>query len=521
MQTLTPPPAPARGRPGSTLGLEQLRTAVTCVVAGGLIALAVPPLGWWPAGIAGVALWALLLADQPWPRRARRTWLVAACWLAPMMVWMWDLTAPGYVVATVSFAGYFAIAAIAVPPGPGRWVALPGAIVLAEFARWSFPFDGVPLATLAMGQASSPLAQVARIGGAVAVAAAVVVAGVAVAAAVRRQWVPAAVAAATVAAALGLAAVAPQGTVIDTIDVAAVQGGGPQRTRAGTTDATEVFRRHMQATTTIGDQAGRPVDLVVWPENVVAVDGAFVDSPVQQEISALAAEVGAPIVVGVTERVSRTEFLNASVVLLPDGTVGERYDKVLRVPFGEYVPLRSIVERLAPNSGLPRRDARAGTTPAVVASPVGPLGVAISWEVFFTPRARDGITNGGEVLLNPTNGSSYWLTQVQTQQVASSQLRAIENGRWVVQAAPTGFSAIVAPDGTVIERTDVSEQKVLVHTVERRQGLTWATATGPGPLLALAIAAVAAGWVWQRRRTPTSTGGAAVTPPATPSPARH
>ena len=69
------------------------------------------------------------------------------------------------------------------------------------------------------------------------------------------------------------------------------------------------------------------------------------------------------------------------------------------------------------------------------------LAVVISWEVFFGGRARDGVKHGGQVLLNPTNGASYTGTIVQTQQVASSRLRAIETGRWVVQAAPTGLLA--------------------------------------------------------------------------------
>ena len=69
--------------------------------------------------------------------------------------------------------------------------------------------------------------------------------------------------------------------------------------------------------------------------------------------------------------------------------------------------------------------------------------------MFFGGRARDGVKAGGEVLLNPTNGASYTGTIVQTQQVASSRLRAIETGRWVVQAAPTGFSEFVTPDGDV------------------------------------------------------------------------
>ena len=127
------------------------------------------------------------------------------------------------------------------------------------------------------------------------------------------------------------------------------------------------------------------------------------------------------------------------------------------------------------------------------------MGVTISWEVFFADRARDAIGNGGEVLLNPTNGSSYWLTQVQTQQVASSRLRAIETGRWELQAAPTGFSALVDPDGALLERTSISEQAVIEATIQSREGNTLSTIVGPWPMLVLAAAAIAIGWTLQRR----------------------
>ena len=88
---------------------------------------------------------------------------------------------------------------------------------------------------------------------------------------------------------------------------------------------------------------------------------------------------------------------------------------------------------------------------------------------------------GGEALLNPTNGASYTGTIVQTQQVASSRLRAIETGRWVAQAAPTGFSEFVTPDGDVIDRTAVSEQAVIRHQIELRTGRTWYVTLGDAP----------------------------------------
>jgi len=136
---------------------------------------------------------------------------------------------------------------------------------------------------------------------------------------------------------------------------------------------------------------------------------------------------------------------------------------------------------------LPSRDLLPGAGPAVLDTSVGRLGVSISWEVFFEHRTRDAARDGAQVLLNPTNGASYWLTIVQSQQIASSRLRALETGRWLLQAAPTGFSAVIDAQGRVLERSGVSEQAVLHATVELREGDTWATRFGPWPLLAMAL----------------------------------
>jgi apolipoprotein N-acyltransferase len=112
------------------------------------------------------------------------------------------------------------------------------------------------------------------------------------------------------------------------------------------------------------------------------------------------------------------------------------------------------------------------------------------------------VRNGVQMLVNPTNGSSYWLTIVQTQQVASSRLRALETGRWVLQAAPTGFSALITPSGRVIDRTAVSEQRVVEGSVELRGGKTIAVRVGDWPMLILALALIAGGHVVRRRAAP-------------------
>ena len=195
-------------------------------------------------------------------------------------------------------------------------------------------------------------------------------------------------------------------------------------------------------------------------------------------------------------------------MITPDGEVTSRYEKVRRVPFGEYVPGRSLLEGLgAPLDQIPS-DAIAGRGPARIELPDGTrLGVMISWEVFFGNRARDAAD--GEILINPTNGSSYTGTIVQTQQVASSRLRAVETGRSVVQVSPTGFSAFISPDGNVSQRTNVSERKVITADVQPRSGSTWYTELGDAPwVLAVVVLLVVAVWfgTWKPRRT-------AVTPP--------
>jgi apolipoprotein N-acyltransferase len=489
-------------------GGSRWSTVAMGLLAGLCLAASVPPWGWWPLAFVGVAIWDRLIADQGWRTRFGRTWIVCAAWLFPALLWMWDLTPPGYVIACASYAAYFGTAVALAPGGRGRWVAFPGAVMLAELARWSFPFGGVPLANLALSQADAPLRYTVRVGGALLLVIVVVVGGMALSAATQRRWKPAAIMTAVVVA-LGIGGyVAPRGHAVDTIDVALVQGGGPQRTRASETDEEDVLQRHLDAS----ELVKTPVDFVLWPENVVNIEGRIEDHEWFDDLQQLARRLDATLSVGVVEGVDDDSFRNAQIVFDPDGELRDRYDKVRVVPFGEYVPLRALLEKIAGSSGLPERDVEPGSGPGVLDTKFGKIGVVISWEVFFQNRGREAIgAGGGRLLANPTNGSSYWLTQVQTQQVASSRLRALETGRWVTQVAPTGFSAFVTPDGEVLDRTGVSEQAVIQRTVELREGQTIATRMGEWPFLLLALATYPVGWFIERRRPSSAQGGAVET----------
>lgn len=469
--------------------------------AGALTALSLPPWGFWPLAFIGIVLFDVALGATPSRgERIRLGALFGAGWMYLGMGWMIQLTAPGYIAAGLIFTTFHAAAAGIAPTGRWRVLGRPAAHTLVEAIRLSLPFGGVPLATLGVSQVGGPLAGVARVGGVILLTWVTFQIGFALAnlRTSRREEPHALIGVLTALAIVLMAVVAPTGSSTgETLDVAAVQGGGQQGTTALEVPSSLVTERHLEATRAI--QVDDALDFVLWPENTIDVNDLsstevfenFANSEIRELVAAEAARLGVPIAVGITEDAMTDEprFTNAHVVVTPEGEIVSRYDKVRRVPFGEYVPLRGLIESVS--SAVDRvGEAVAGTErafldlPATEAHPDGVrLATVISWEVFFGGRAREGVKDGATAILNPTNGSSYTGTIVQTQQVASSRLRAIETGRWVVQAAPTGFTAIIDHNGTVLQRTSVSERNVLHATIDLRDGNTWYTSIGDGPFI--------------------------------------
>ena len=456
--------------------------------SGAFVAFSLPPWGWWPLAFIGIAIFARITTSGITRKRTQFLLgtIFAFGWFAPGMCWMWFLTPPGYVIAVILFAAFHGVASVVGSRSMYPLVALPLAHALAETFRFSFPFGGVPLASLAISQSASPLVGIVRIGGPLLLTFCVLQIGFALSQlVVAPKMKHLAVFGAIVALVVCAGIVAPNGSDTgETRTIAAVQGGGPQGTLAINTNPRDVVERHLAATRAI---TSTNLDMVIWPENVIDV-ADFYDSVERTEIAEQAARLNAPFVVGITEDMNARYFTNAQIVVNEDGTLGDRYDKVRRVPFGEFVPLRGLLETLgAPVDRIPR-DALAGSDIAQLQVDDTTVGVVISWEVFFSGRANEGVEAGGSLLVNPTNGSSYTGTILQTQQIASSRLRAIENGRWLVQVSPTGFSAFISPTGEVFDRTGVSEQRVLERTINLRSGRTLYSNLGDLPFIVLMVA---------------------------------
>lgn len=510
-------PSPERRPRDSAVGPVLLRrrgVRAALVVVGGLLAAAsLPPFGFWPLGPIGLAVWFLASENQRSRGRLLLGWLFALGQLGPSLAWATDFTKIGYVVLVPVEAIPFALAGLLVPARRGRSLAFPAAVTLAEAARDRFPFGGLPIGSMVLGQVGGPLLPAARLVGGLGLLALAALAGVGLAHLARsggRAWrrraghlasPPARPALGTLGAGVTALALvvgfavggrfAPAGgRPIGSVPVAGVQGGGPRGLRAVLGGQVGVFSRHLRLTETIHPGPS----LVLWPEDVVALSGPLAGSPKAAALAAQALRLHATVLAGVTEPVGSTRFLNEVVAWSPSGRIIGRYEKVHRVPFGEYVPDRAFFSHLVSLADVPR-DAIPGHGPGFLRTPAGPLGIMISYEVFFSSRSRPAVAAGAEVLLVPTNTASYTTSQIPTQELAASRLRAVEEGRNLVQVSPTGFSAFVSPSGTVSQRSNLGKPALIEATVPLRRGETIFQRLGPHPWLALLGLLLVLGWV--------------------------
>ena len=482
-----------------------------------LVGLSVPPFGWWFLAWIGFAGLASILPGRPAKQRVAIGFGVGLGQYVLGLWWVHEFSVPGW-IALMILSALFTTAAVAlVPTGRRRGIVLglPGFLVLADWLRDRYPIGGFPLGGISLGQAASPLAPSLRVGGSLLLTGLTVLAGVALAEvvfaarswwALRSPWTTspragsdarwsslAAVGLATsVAVVVVIGGVGPSGAGgrLLPLHVALVQGGGSRGTRAIYTNPETVFQRHLAASSALQP----PLDLVVWPEGVLQSHVPYTTTTDAQSVADLARSTGATVLVGVEQDVGVRHYLNELVAWSPGGQIVAAYRKNHLVPFGEYIPDRSLVDKFFDVKDVPF-DAIAGHGPGIIQTPAGPLGVMISYEVFFDGRARGAVRSGGQLLVVPTNTASYRSTQVPTQEVAAARLRAWETGRWTLQVTPTGYTAVISPAGRVVQKTRLDAQQVIEATVPLETGRTWYVTAGDTPFALAALLLAGAAWV--------------------------
>jgi apolipoprotein N-acyltransferase len=409
---------------------------------------------------------------------------------------------PLVIVQAVYLAGFGAVAAsvlrrrAARPAGFGSpiWCALlvAAAWVAADWLRGTWPLGGFTWGGLGYTQhANGLLLPIASVAGVWAVTFVVVLVNVLLMEAGIALWSgrrPRAILAVGIATAAALLPAAiplpvPGGRPLD---VAVVQGSVP---RALVSDrllqTSEVAASHIRLHRTL---AGDPPDLAVWPENALAEDPAA-DSVLGSAVSAAVREVGAPALIGALRALPDGGYANQTLLYDGSGSILSRYTKVHLVPFGEYVPWRGLfgwAERYRGGNvdlvpGTTVHDFRvAGTI----------VGTPICFENTFPDLFRRFVHLGASVMIVTTNDSSYLLTEASREHTIFSQLRAVETGRWVVQAAISGESALVDPHGRVVARTGLFQRTILRASVPTGSAMTLYVRFGDWFPAACALASV-------------------------------
>ncbi|MCV7215152.1 apolipoprotein N-acyltransferase [Mycobacterium crocinum] len=522
---------------GSRL-LNWVRTALpprlfrllVAVTAGLLLCISFPPIGWWWSAVVSFALlsWVLVHPKTTAAGGLGYGFLFGLAFYIPLIPWISGLVGPvpWLALATMEalFPALFGWLAVTVRRVPGwpLWFALVWSA--QEWLKSTVPFGGFPWGIVGFGQTTGPFLSLVQLGGVPLLSFAVALLGTCLAALVfeiARWWqhsgpakpaghvslsglllpglcitavlLTTAVAAPQVRRAAGGAGNEP------TVTVAAIQGSVPRLGLDFNSQRRAVLDNHVRQTLQLADdvRAGRAPQpqFVIWPENSSDID-PMTNSDAAQQISVAAQAIGAPILVGAV--VARPDWTpdnptasNTVVVWDPVNGPGERHDKQIIQPFGEYLPWRGFFRHLssfADRAGyfVP------GNGSGVVHAAGVPVGVATCWEVIFDRALRESVRNGAQLLAVPTNNATFD-QNMSEQLLAFARARAVEHDRYVVVAGTVGISSVIAPDGAELARTQFFSPAYLDMTVRLKTSETPATRRGPliqGVLVAAAVAVV-------------------------------
>lgn len=276
-------------------------------------------------------------------------------------------------------------------------------------------------------------------------------------------------------------------------------------------DGTDVAANHREVTSTLLLEtrrlartwgAAEPApDLVVWPENATAVDPAT--DGLALEALLTATEVSsAPVLAGsIVDGPTTSTALNQAVVWTTEGPAG-RYTKQHLVPFGEYVPLRPLAERISTRVADIGRDMVPGTAPAPLRVDDLALAMALCFDVAYDDVLREQVAQGAQLVVVQTSNAMFLGTAQQEQQWMLTRARAIELGRSVVVSSMNGISGAIAPDGSVTTRLPTARSGATVVSVPVETGTTLAVRLAAWPArtaYALGVGSLLAA-CWRTRR---------------------
>jgi len=483
------------------------------LAAGALLPLSLAPFGLWPLGLLSIGAWFWVMT-----RVRGRAWLYG--WLfgvgkyATGASWIY-VSIHVYGGAPPLLAGFLVLLFVA---GMALFTVIPAVLfarlrsgqVLADaatfavvfvFAEWllTWLLTGFPWLFAGHAHLATPLAGLAPIGGVLLVSLAVALTATMTVAAARlgidarararagdrARW-------AQVVAALAVAVLPwPAGFALqrvawvepgETTTVALVQGNVEQSVKWDPEESARITRTYLELSEPYWD-AG----LLIWPEAAITRFEHEIPD-LLRELDTRGKAAGTALIFGLPHAERRAD---GSIALYNSvravGTGEGRYLKRRLVPFGEYVPLEDWLRGLIAFFDLPMSRASRGPEHQPLLEFGGRRAVmAICYEVVYPELVRAQAAEAA-VLMTVSNDTWFGASTGPLQHLEMAQMRALENGRWMLRATNNGVTAIVDARGQIREQLPQFERGVLRGSWQVMTGTTPYTRYGYGPVLAVAL----------------------------------
>ena len=496
--------------------MRRLAPAAAAALSGVLLYVSFPPRTLWWLALPAFAVFGWLLRGRTWKAGLGLGYLFGLGFLLPLLVWTGVEVGPGpWLALVVIEAVYVAlvgagIAAVSKLPGWPLWAAV--LWIAGEAARARAPFGGFPWGKIAFGQADGVFLPLAAVGGTPVLGFAVVLCGFGLyemvrlglearsTGAVRRGTAAVALLSflLPVVGAFGARPLVSDKAENGTATVAVIQGNVPRAGLDFNSQRRAVLDYHARETERLAAQVkagkvARP-EFVLWPENSSDID-PFRNPDAYAVIDRAAKAIGAPVSVGgVVEKEGK--LYNEQILWDPEKGPGATYDKRQVQPFGEYLPMRSLIGAINENwTSMVRQDFSRGDKPGVFTMAGTEVGLATCYEAAFDWAVRDTVTHGAQMISVPSNNATFDRSEMTYQQLAMSRIRAVEHSRTVTVPVTSGVSAVIMPDGKITQRTGMFVADSLVQKVPLRSSETPATRLGIAPEMLLVLIAVGGlGW---------------------------
>ncbi|MCC5901147.1 MAG: apolipoprotein N-acyltransferase [Halomonas sp.] len=462
---------------------------LAALIAGGFTTLTASPFELWWLGPVAIGLLYIGLHTLSPAQAALKGWLYGVALFGSGTSWVYVsihdygytgmplavfLTALFVAVLALFFAGTFWLYRRFFGP---RWALLTftGAWVLGEVLR-TYLFTGFPWLLIGSSHVDSPLASWAPIGGVYLLSLLVVLTGTLGAELLRRQWW-----AVLPLAAIWLAPLALPShwttPASEPTRVALLQGNLPQLLKWTPDGQRVAANTYSNLTREVADD----VDLILWPETALPMMEHQARPVLERVQSTLPPDVA--LMTGIVQLDEQNRYFNSVIGV---GNVEGSYQKEHLVPFGEYLPLESVLRGAINFFDLPMSSFTKGASAQTPMQAAGvSIGNAICYEIIYPQLvARRAVDS--EVIVTVSNDTWFGASIGPHQHLQMARLRALENGRYVVRATSNGITAIINPRGELVDRAPQFETTFLTGEFYAMDGLTPFTRTGSWPAWLLA-----------------------------------